>query len=176
MAGTLISKNILNRTLIFILKILNDNKIKNWFIGYGTLLGIVRENSCIDGDDDVDIVIDKNNYNKVKELLIKNNFTIEYSYGINKNRNILKTKPKGKFCSVDFYMATLDKEGNFNDTWEEVIWGKCFNENNELIKYKWNEHLLYLPFNYEEKLVNRYGEEWKITMKSKGPFPRKRIL
>ena len=176
MAGSLISKNVLNKTLIYIVKLLNENNIKNWFIGYGTLLGIVRDNACIDGDDDIDIVIEKSNYDIVKKLLINNNFTIEYSYGIKRNRNILKTKPNDEFCSVDFYMATLDKDGNFNDTWEEVIWGKCFDENNQLIKYTWNDNLLYLPANYEEKLINRYGEEWKIPMNSKGPFPRKRII
>ena len=53
MVGKKNDKILLNKTLLFIIKLLNDNNIKNWFIGYGTLLGIIRENSCIDGDDDV---------------------------------------------------------------------------------------------------------------------------
>ena len=28
--------------------------INNWFIAYGTLLGIVRNNNCINYDDDID--------------------------------------------------------------------------------------------------------------------------
>lgn len=82
----------LNKTLMFIIKLLNDNNIMNWFIGYGTLLGITKENSCIDGDDDIDIIIDKNNYNVIKQLMIEYDIEIEYGYGIDKSTNILKTK------------------------------------------------------------------------------------
>lgn len=176
MAGIKNTQNKLNNTLIFIIKLLNDNNINNWFIGYGTLLGIVRENSCINRDDDIDIIIDKSNYNVIKQLLIKNDIIIEYGYGIKNSTNILKTKENNHYCSVDFYMATIDEKGNFNDKWENVIWSECYNENNELIKYMWNENILYLPFNYEKKIINRYGKNWRIPQNNKGPHPRKRVL
>ena len=35
---------------------------------------------------------------------------------------------------------------------------------------------LYLPFNYETKIINRYGENWKTPQNNKGPTPRKGIL
>ena len=176
MAGKEHSKTLLNKTLMFIIKLLNDNNIKNWFIGYGTLLGIIREDSCIEGDDDVDIVIDKSNYDIIKELMIENNINLEFGYNIDNNTNILKTKENDHYCSVDFYMATTDEKGNYNDTWENVIWSNCYNENNELIQHIWNKNILYLPFNYEIKLINRYGTEWRIPQNSKGPMPRKKIL
>ena len=47
-------------------------------------------------------------------------------------------------------MAARDDKGNFNDTWEKVIWTECYNDKNELIQYMWNENKLYLPFNYEK--------------------------
>ena len=75
MVGTPQTKAKLNNTLYTVSKLLNENNIDNWFVAYGTLLGIVRENSCIDKDDDIDIVCDKKNYNKVKDLL-KNKFYI----------------------------------------------------------------------------------------------------
>ena len=62
-----VSKDNLNLTLNKVADILNKNNIKDWFIGYGTLLGITRNNSCIDNDDDVDIVINR----KYKKDLIK---------------------------------------------------------------------------------------------------------
>ena len=176
MSGQKNNKIKLNKTLMFIIKLLNDNNIMNWFIGYGTLLGIVRDNSCIDGDDDIDIIIDKSNYDVVKQLLIKNDLKFEYGYGIDNNTNILKTKENNNYSSVDFYMSSMDEKGNFNDTWENVIWSECYNENNKLIPYRWNENIIYLPFNYEKKLINRYGENWRIPQNSKGPTPRKRIL
>jgi len=79
--------------------------------------------------------IDKSNYNAIKQLLIKNDIIIEYGYGIRNITNILKTKENNHYCSVDFYMATIDEKGNFNDKWENVIWSECYNENNELIEY-----------------------------------------
>ena len=176
MVGKKNNKITLNKTLMYIIKLLNDNNIMNWFIGYGTLLGIIRENSCIDGDDDSDIIIEKSNYDVVKKILIENDFKIEYGYGINKSRDILKTKENNDYCSVDFYMSSMDEKGNFNDTWENVTWSECYNENNELIQHIWNENMLYLPFNYEKKLINRYGENWRIPQNNKGPTPRKTIL
>ena len=176
MSGQKYEQTILNNTLMFIIQLLHDNGINNWFIGYGTLLGIVRENSCIKGDDDVDIIIDIGNYDIVNKLLIENNIEIEYGYGIGDKKNILKTKDTTNYCSVDFYMASLDEKGNFNDTWEKVIWSECYNEKNELIQYIWNDKKLYLPFNYEKKLFNRYGKNWRIPQNNKGPSPRKTIL
>ena len=96
--------------------------------------------------------------------------------GINKRKDILKTKENNNYCTVDFYMASIDGKGNFKDTWNRVTWGECYNEKNELIQHMWNENILYLPFNYEKKLINRYGENWRIPQNSKGPKPCKRIL
>jgi hypothetical protein len=176
MAGSNATKDLLNKTLMFIIKMLNDNNIKNWFIAYGTLLGMVRDNSCIDGDDDVDIVMDRTHYDTVKNILIQNNFAIEYGYGINDNTNILKTIPTAEYCSIDFYMANTDEKGNFHDTWEVVLWSKCYTEEKKLIERVWNGQVLYLPANSEQKLANRYGSDWRIPMDTKGPTPRKKIL
>ena len=177
MAGEQNKQAVLNATLMFILKLLNHNNINNWFIGYGTLLGIVRKNSCIDGDYDIDIIIDKNNYDVIKKILIENDIEIEYGYGIGESRKILKTKKNNDYCSIDFYMACVNEKGDFNDQWEHVIWSECYDENNKLIQHMWNENILYVPFNYETKLFNRYGTDWRIPRKNyKGPVPPKNIL
>ena len=55
MAGKKLPANVLNNTLLAIIKLLNDNNINRWFVCYGTLLGLVRENSCIDNDDNITI-------------------------------------------------------------------------------------------------------------------------
>tara|TARA_Y100000588_G_C14074602_1_gene847349 strand:- start:22 stop:594 length:573 start_codon:yes stop_codon:yes gene_type:complete len=170
------SKKKLNSTLLFLINILNSNNIKNWFIGYGTLLGIVRENSCIDGDDDIDIICDKKNRSVLLKSMLKNGFKFTYGYGIGNSKKILKTVPTDTYASIDFYMASIDKRGNFKDEWENVIWSECYNENNELKKYIWNENIIYFPFNYKTKLINRYGKKWRIPQNNKGPSPRKKIL
>jgi phosphorylcholine metabolism protein LicD len=54
MVGIENSKEILNKTLLFYAELFKEHNITDWFIGYGTLLGIIRGNSCIEGDDDVE--------------------------------------------------------------------------------------------------------------------------
>ena len=135
-------------------------------------------NSCIEGDDDIDIIIDRSYHDIVKKLLIENvnNIIFEHVYNKPNDKNILKTKSTDNYCSVDFYMAEVDTKGNFNDTWENVIWSECYNEKNELIQQMWKGHILYLPASYETKLLRRYGEKWRIPQNNKGPQPKKKQL
>lgn len=177
MAGEKNSKLKLNNTLKKIVYLLNINNIDNWFIGYGTLLGIIRENSCIDGDDDIDIIIDSKYFEKINLILKNNNFKTTKNYGINNTKKIIKTIANNEYTSIDFYCAYYDDNTkNFNDSWEKVIWTRCKDENNNFILKKWNDVELHIPLNYEEKIYNRYGEKWKIPINTKGPMPRKKQL
>ena len=40
------TKSLLNKTLLYIISLLKLYEVTDWFLGYGTLLGIVRNNSC----------------------------------------------------------------------------------------------------------------------------------
>ena len=169
MAGEKESKDKLNLSLIKISKILNKNKFDQWFIGYGTLLGIVRNNSCIDGDDDIDIICNIDDYQKVRDILLKENYELEFGHGIEDTKRIIKTKPSLESVSIDFYMTEVDDNGNFNDLWEGVIWSSCYLKNsNEFIKLNWNNTTLNLPANFYKKLEKRYGIFWRIPQKNKG--------
>lgn len=59
-------KNLL-QTLIFIDKIFNENKIIYW-LDYGTLLGAVRNGAIIDYDDDCDIGVLRQDFEKILKL------------------------------------------------------------------------------------------------------------
>lgn len=166
------SQEKLNNTLLAIGKILDTNNINDWFIGYGTLLGIVRENSCINGDDDIDIIINVNEKDKLKNILKYFDFSLDKR---SCNR-IIKTNENDKYSSIDFYLSNVDNNGNYKDNWEDVLWSDCYDSNNKLLKYKWKDIYLNLPNNYKTKLVNRYGEKWNIPQKSKGPKPRKKVI
>ena len=172
MAGIKNSRSKLNHTLSVIINLLNNHNIKNWFISYGTLLGIVRDNSCIDNDDDIDITSNINDYDKIKQLLQDNGFTFIY---LGETRSIIKTIETPELSSIDFYMAEIDADSNYDDRWTIVKWTNCY-LNGKLIEYNWNGQILYLPNNYETKLVNRYGEDWKIPQQSKGPTPAKYVI
>lgn len=150
---TKISKDNLNLTLNKVAGILNKNNIKDWFIGYGTLLGIIRNNSCIDNDDDIDIIIDK----KYRTDLIKLFKTKIYD----NKKSFLQFKIDS--IQVDFYLCNVIDD-DFHDNHENTIWKNC-----KPINYrKWNDVILNIPNNPEVKLKNRYGENWNIPQNSKG--------
>ena len=190
MAGSKHPKAKLNHTLLFISELFAKYHLSNWFIAYGTLLGIIRDNSCIDMDDDVDIMCDIGDYSKIKQKLTENGFAFEslknpkhisrkngFTAEDLKKMYIIKTKNSAEFTSVDFYMAVIDQKGNFNDAWNHVVWSECYaTKDKTLIEYEWYDTTLYLPNNHETKFVKRYGENWKIPANTKGPLPRAKIL
>lgn len=175
-----ISQEKLNDTLSFIVKLLNDNNINNWFVAYGTLLGIIRECSCISSDDDIDIICNKDDYDLIKNILTENGISVEHTLHTRgkkfvNSKDILKTIASNEYATVDFYMADIDDKGNFMDNWEDVMWSGCYMDN-KLLEKEWRNNIIYVPNNYEIKLVNRYGENWKIPQNNKGPRPKKKII
>jgi len=169
MVGKSETTEVLNNTLLSVIKLLNGNDISEWFICYGTLLGIVRENNCIDKDDDVDIIIHKSHYNKVKNILIENNFKIEHRW-VGNSKNIIKTVSEpGKYASVDIYMADF-KDTSVFDLWNRLTITDCFIDSSKLfLKREWQGETVYLPNNYVKILNNRYGDSWKIKKNIKVP-------
>jgi len=169
MSGRKSSKEKLNFSLLKIANILNNNNFDKWFIVYGTLLGIVRNKSCIDGDDDIDIICDINDYQKLKDILAKEGYKFEYGYGIKESKFIIKTKESNDLASIDFYMSIVDKKGNFNDMWEKVVWSNCYvKDTDKFLKINWQNTTLNLPNDYLKKLKKRYGFFWRIPQKNKG--------
>jgi len=174
MAGQKETSQKLNNTLLFIARLLNENNFI-WFISYGTLLGIVRNNSCIENDDDIDIMILKspNTYDKLSSILKTNNFVMDYGYNIKTSKNIIKTKTNERFTSVDFYFCDKNDKNDFKDLWNGVTWTNCYDKNQKLIQKEWYDTTLYLPNDYVKKLEKRYGKQWKVPMKSKGNWGAK---
>jgi|TARA_B100000035_G_scaffold71037_1_gene58418 phosphorylcholine metabolism protein LicD len=166
------SQEKLNNTLIKITNLLNENNIHDWFIGYGTLLGIVREDSCIENDDDIDIIVNVKEKDKIHNILKNEGFTLDH----HTCDRIIKTNETDEYASVDFYLSEVDNKGNFKDNWENVLWSNCYNSEQKLIIYQWKTTYLHLPNDYKTKLVNRYGEDWKTPQDTKGPNPPKEII
>jgi phosphorylcholine metabolism protein LicD len=176
MAGQEETSEKLNKTLLFIITLLNNNNIKNWFVCYGTLLGLVRENSCIDKDDDIDIIVEKSNYDILKKILTEKNFDFESRWGVDKSKNIIKTKSTPDYASIDIYMGDYKNE-SVKDLWNWLIINDCYldTKNKTFIEKKWNGQNIYYPNNYERILTNRYGDDWKIKKNKKIPQTMKEL-
>jgi hypothetical protein len=164
MAGKHTDKEKLNRTLEKVCGILNENNIQDWFIMFGTLLGIVRENSCIQGDDDLDIMINCD-YQHLRSTFEKQGFNFMVgNYGIKNPDTILKSHPTQEFGSVDFYMCNVNESGDFHTPWNRNHISNCYINSIEksFIKHPWRNTVLNLPNDYENKLICMYGSDWRV--------------
>lgn len=166
----------LNFTLCEITKILNNNNIDNWFASYGTLLGLIRDNSCIENDDDIDIIIDNKYFELLKQILPQNGFKIITNKDTGKKitpetKDIIKTLRNDKYTSIDFYMVDII-DNNFMDKWNNVLWTNCL----PIQKHKLNKIDINIPNNHKIKLIGRYGETWETPQQTKGPKPHKTVL
>ena len=161
MAGTTTDKEKLNHTLKFVANVLHEENINDWFIFFGTLLGIVRENSCVEGDNDLDIMINCD-YQQLRNVFEKKGFIFTSNFGINNSKTILKSEPTEEFGSFDFYMCNVNEFGDFHTPWHGVISTNSYIDVNNklLINFLWNDIILNVPNNYEQKLSNMYGD-WK---------------
>jgi phosphorylcholine metabolism protein LicD len=168
MGGQDCSTEKLNNTLQTIVKLFHEHKISDWFVIYGTLLGLVRDNSCIDGDDDIDIIANKHNYDKIKEILLKNNFKLCYEYLIDDSRDIIKTYMNESYASIDIYMADFNEKDVF-DKWNKLNITNCYldTEKKTFVESTWKGEKVYFPNNYIKILKNRYGETWNIKIEGK---------
>ena len=148
----------LNFTLEKVCSILNENNINDWFIFFGTLLGIVRENICIDGDDDLDIMINCD-YQKLRSTFEQEGFTFTSDFSINDSNQILKTKPCDKYASFDFYMCEA-QDKNYFTPWQNVEV-----QNVEIEVKEWRSARINLPKNPETLLEKMYGSTWRTPIK-----------
>jgi phosphorylcholine metabolism protein LicD len=163
MSGSNTTKEKLNHTLKMVCDVLHDNHINDWFVFFGTMLGIVRENSCIEGDDDIDIMICCD-YTKLRTIFENKGFTFTTDFGINDSKEILKSVPRDEYGSFDFYMCNINESGDWCTPWHGVTSTNSYVDpvKKDLIRKEWNSTTLNLPNDYERKLVNMYGDNWRI--------------
>jgi hypothetical protein len=147
----------LNFTLKAAVDILNEAGVEQWFLGYGTLLGILRDKSCIPHDDDIDIICGEKEYGKIIEKLA------HYGIGCSHiKEGIIKTLPTDNLASIDFYFANVE-DGNYFDKWEKVYWLDCL----PFKEHEWKGRTLKLPHNGISKVKARYGADCMEKVKRK---------
>ena len=96
--------------------LLNISKLfKNikFFIFYGTLLGMERNNTIIEGDDDIDILIDINDKNQVLSLIKKNDDLKINENNSNKYFLQLNKKTNNILSCIDLYFYINEDKNDY---------------------------------------------------------------
>lgn len=157
----------LNDALFKMVRLLDENGITNWFIAYGTLLGIVRDGSCIDGDDDVDILVDVEH----QPALLAACHAAGLKTSHQQANQFMRVHPDNARADVfvDIYFADVSSEGHFYDRWEEIKWEYCLPlARRRFAASKLGAIDVQLPADPETKLKRKYGADWRTPRKYKG--------
>lgn len=104
-------------------KICIENNLRYW-IDYGTLLGAIRHNGFIPWDDDVDVSMIRDDYDRLKEILEEKlgPFGLEVNCGIGYNAQVLRLILPGTPIQLDvFPYDSYDKKIENKDEEERLI-------------------------------------------------------
>ena len=144
----------LQNALDLSVKALNDNNVPH-ALGFGTLLGYVRDGRMIDGDDDVDIFIETKDFSNAV-LAMKSRFPEKVS--------VLESPYFRCFTvqgvQVDLYSILRQKEHCFL-CWEDGV----FSSNTMFPFRKRGKYML--PNHPESVLVAMYGKNWRTPQDGK---------
>ena len=93
-------------------KMCEQNNIK-YSIGYGTLLGAVRHNGMIPWDDDIDVIVTRDDFEKLCSLYKSKNCKDKYQFVSHRNHPEIKTKI-GYYIDFDTITETAYKKSSYH--------------------------------------------------------------
>ena len=153
-------QSILRSLAINTVSVFNDVNMHYW-VDFGTLLGIVREDDIIRGDNDVDICIndDESSHNLMRGPVTQRLEAL--GYVVTKETWSAYRVSDGVLC-VDIYITKREGDTIIGAT------GENSNISQELVgvptKHLWKKPHLYVntPQNVHETLVWRYGDDYMV--------------
>lgn len=122
---------------------------------FGSLLGYVREDNFIEGDDDVDILIERKDMKDVVETLKSKG----YKLGVINNSFLQVTTSHGPF---DIYVYDIE------DDVVKIKWERKTIPLSTVLpveKVKYFGFSIYVPKNRKETVRKLYGEKWMIPLR-----------
>jgi phosphorylcholine metabolism protein LicD len=165
--------------ILNMMKIFHNLCVKNnirYMIGYGNLLGAILYNGWVPWDGDFDIMIDKDDYDKLRNILI-NDLPKDMWYQDNLNDLTYKTKSISKIRDLNSCYYTYKNKSSHNGL--QIDLTKYTFVNNLMITYdsnklktityddvyplklyKYEDTEFYVPNNYNKFLNEQYGNDW----------------
>ncbi len=159
--------------------LLDKNNIPYWLEG-GTLLGIIREDRLLPWDNDLDISITEDYYDKTINLVKELNYRVRFKEFQKDDKpfkkgvkRLIKIRNR-KFIffrgevALDIFIKFKKDDQYF---WQVGDKKKSVDSSyyKELIKYKFNSKDYLIPKLYKEYLTYRYGD-WKTPVKEWNTF------
>ena len=175
MAGPPLPVDSLNFSILFFSKVLIENKCEH-FLFFGSLLGITRNLSAIDGDDDVDFYVNQNDYFLIVEILQKLDFKICFEDTPNHTKYFIQANGKiqDHIIRVDFYFYDAGSDNEFLlERWnflgdpekEELLLKTPKIIIFPLKKFLFKSVFVNLPKSPELVCKFLYGADWKVPIK-----------
>ncbi len=119
-------------------------------LAYGTLLGIIRDNHPIDNDDDVDLFIPPDQWEKALEIM-ERHFS---------SKPHLMIEPYFRDFMVNNVQVDLYKLNNFEDRTIDCWNTRVFLKQDMYPFSQFNQYSV--PKDPEKLLVHVYGEDWRV--------------
>ena len=159
--------------------LLDENDIPYWLEG-GTLLGIIRENRLLPWDNDMDISIKEEYYEKLLNIIKTLNYRVRFKEfekddepfkkGVKRLVKVRNSKFlffRGEVSLDIFIKFRKDDEYFWQVGHKKKSVDASFYE--ELITHQFNGKRYMIPKLYEEYLTHRYGD-WKTPVKEWNTF------
>lgn len=142
---------------------LSSNNI-DYYLDFGTLLGVVRENDFIKHDDDIDLTIVGKGTDPIRILKTLMNSGFDFIHAMKVCDRIVEFSVSYKKLSADFFFCIpVEKPGRIG------ICGVYFDPN---VKYESpsqnNYRVWYFPDDITTKIINFKGVEVKVPVNSEG--------
>jgi len=147
-------------------KICSDNNISYWADG-GTLLGAVRDKGIIPHDDDLDVCIFQEDFEKLSSVLKTHpiyEIVLVHNYIYKVKRRDLKAN-----VWVDLFVVSKDDKGiiRYDKKEHRERWSKFYYKESEVFPIKnvpFEDYYISVPNNPIPYLERGYGKNWKTPI------------
>lgn len=163
--------------------ILKQAKIPYW-LNYGTLLGVYRDNDFIPHDYDIDAGLMMEYHEKVKSLLLANGFNQVFEAhmgGSWDNPDIVEYRFEHKGACIDFNYYTTKGDGKVNTydfvSIKDIDYSAKMGERQPILvegvtsplsglrEIEFKGRKFSIPSNTEDYLIANYGPSWRVPVK-----------